>query len=141
MAYATLEDIGKRIRQDELIRLTDENDLGVVAGDKVAAAIEAAGLEIDSYLGQGERYALPLATTPPLLTSLAVDLAIWNLYSVVDADGMPKTRAERRQEAIDILIKIGAGQLTLGALDPGGTSASFVGGERIFTRDTMRGVL
>lgn len=139
MAYATRADIDKRIRQDELVRLTDEDDLGVVDDSKVNAAIDAADLEIDSYLGK--RYSLPLTSTPPFLTSLAVDLALWNLYSVVDADGMPKTRAERREIAISILNRIGDGTLTMGASDPGGTAASFSGGDRIFTRDTLRDVL
>ncbi len=139
--YATRADIDKRIRQDELIRLTDEDDLGVVNDDKVDAAIEAAGLEIDSYLGKNPRYTLPLTAPPAILASLAVDLAIWNLYSVVDADGMPKTRAERRQAALDILGMVAAGTLTLGAADPGGTAAGFSGAARMFTRASMRGML
>jgi phage gp36-like protein len=139
MAYATRTDIDQRIRQDELVRLTDEDDLGAVNDGKVEASIEAAGLEIDSFLGR--RYALPLASVPPILTSLAVDLAIWNLYSVVDADGMPKTRAERRQAALGILERLADGAMTLGAADPGGTAAVFTGGDRVFTRKSTRGLL
>ena len=141
MAYATRTDIDKRITQAELVRLTDESDSGIVDEAKVEAALEAADLEIDSYLAGNPRYKLPLVVVPPLLPSLAVDLALWNLYSIADADGMPKTRTERRQAAVDILKRLADGSLTLGAAEPASQTPSFSGGDRLFTRTTMRDVL
>lgn len=139
MAYATAADIDKRVTQAELVRITDEYDLGVVDPEKVAAAIEAADLEIDSYLGH--RYTLPLAIVPAILTSISVDLALWNLYSIADADGMPKTRQNRRDNAIALLAKLSDGTITLGASDPLTGQASFSAEDRIFTRTTMGGLM
>ena len=139
MAYATKADLDKRVTQDELIRITDEGDLGVVDTDKVDAAIEAADLEIDTYLGK--RYTLPLATVPAILTSISVDLALWNLYSIADADGMPKTRQDRRDNAIKLLVMLSSGEISLGATDPLVGQASFNAEERIFTRGSMGGLL
>lgn len=134
MSYATRSDIDVRITQAELVRITDEDDTGNVDETKVEDAIIAAGLEIDSYLAANDRYKLPLVDPPKLLTHLAVDLAIWNLYSIADADGMPQTRADRRQAALDILNRLADGSLALGSADPGKTGAYFVAAPSLFSR-------
>jgi len=137
MGYATTADLNLRITQSELVRLTDENDTGNVDTATITAALETADVEIDSYLAV--RYSLPLAETQPLLVSLAVDIAIWNIYSLDDS-GVPENRKERYQAAIKTLERISSGKQSLPISESvtEDSSAEVSGPERLFTRDTMR---
>lgn len=138
MGYATVEDLVKRITESELIRLTDEEDTGAVVEATIEAALESADTEIDSYLAS--RYTLPLADPQPLLTSIAVDIAIWNLYSLDDS-GVPEIRKDRYQAAVKMLERIASGKQTLGAQEiaaAGSSAAVFSGPDRLFTRDNMK---
>lgn len=140
MSYATAADLEARITQSELIRLTDEADTGAVDAAKVTAALEAADTEIDSYLAA--RYTLPLTDPQPLLTSLAVDIAIWNLYAV-DETGAPETRKDRYQAAVATLGRLSSGKQTLGAQEvaAGGSDAAvYSGPTRLFDRTKMTGL-
>lgn len=140
MAYATRTDIDQRITQSELVRLTDQHDIGVADATMIEAALEAAAIEIDSYLAI--RYPLPLADAMPLLTSLAVDIAIWNLYGIVDHAGVPEVRKERYHAAVQTLKRLADGSQTLG-LPPqqaGSEAAVFSGPARLFGRATMSGL-
>lgn len=141
MSYASSADLAERITESELIRLTDEDDLGEVDTDKVSAALEAADVEIDSYLAA--RYSLPLADSQPLLVTLAVDIAIWNLYAL-DAAGVPENRKDRYSSAVKTLERLAAGKQTLGAAEPvsssGSDAAVFTGPDRLFDRDKMKGL-
>jgi phage gp36-like protein len=139
MGYATAANLTPLITQSELIRLTDENDLGVVNAATVTAALAAADVEIDSYLRV--RYTLPIATQQPLLTGLAVDIAIWNLYSL-DGSGVPENRKERYQAAVKTLERISSGKQTLDvpATASEDSSATYSGPDRLFSRDTMSGI-
>jgi len=141
MGYATRGDIDNRISQSELVLLTDEGGTGAVQDDKINAALEAADVEIDSYLAA--RYPLPLVAPQPLLTTLAVDIAIWNLYGVVgDASGVPEVRKERYQGAVKTLVRLSSGSQTLGTSpqQAGSEAAVFSGPGRLFGRDKMRGL-
>ncbi len=143
MSYATAEELAERITESELIRLTDEDDLGAVNTDTVAAALEAADEEIDSYLAANSRYTLPLAGPVPLLATLAIDIAIWNLYAL-DASGVPENRKERYQAAVKTLERLASGKQSLGASEPaaaaGGEAAVFFGPDRLFDRNKMKGL-
>lgn len=140
MSYSTLDDIKKQIFEEELIRLTDEGRLGVVDAEKVATAIETADVEIDAYLG--EKYSLPMAEPPAILTKLSVDLAIRNLY-LLSPGGIPEHREDQAKGCVRMLEKIAAGSLTLGASDPQAGSSdnavSMNSSTRLFSRDKMRG--
>jgi len=138
--YATQTDLNLRITQSELLRLTDENDTGAVVTATVTAALEAADREIDSYLA-AVPYSLPLAEAQPLLVPLACDIAIWNLYAL-DESGAPENRKVRYQEAIKALERIRSGhqKLTVAAASASDSGAEFSGPERLFTRETMRGL-
>lgn len=138
MAYATTADLQLRITESELIRLTDEDDTGAVDTDKIVAALKAADIEIDSYLAG--RYPLPLEGEQPLLLPISVDIAIWNLYGIVDQAGVPDVRKARYDQAIAALKRIAAGTQTLG-ISPqkaGSEAAVFFGPDRLFSRDKMR---
>lgn len=138
--YATIADLNLRITQSELLRLTDENDTGEVGTATITAALEAAGVEIDSYLA-AVPYALPLAEAQPILVPLACDIAIWNLYAL-DETGAPENRKVRYQEAIKALerIRLGHQKLTVAAVSASDSGAEFSGPARLFSRDSMRGL-
>lgn len=137
--YATADDLDSRITQSELIRLTDEDDLGVVNSEKIASALVAADTEIDSYLSV--RYALPISSPQLLLTSLAIDITIWNLYAL-DGSGAPKERRERYQNALRALERIRDGDppLDIPTIGNGASTAAYFGPERLFSRNTMKGL-
>ena len=78
MAYCSEDDLVKMIPQSELAELTAES--GEVPDSLIIIdAIDKAGAEIDAYLGV--KYVVPLATPPAQVKALAVDLAIYHLYS------------------------------------------------------------
>lgn len=138
--YATVTDLNKRITQDELIRLTDEADSGQVNTATIEAALEAAAVEIDSYLAS--RYSLPLTDPQPLLATLAVDIAIWNLYSLDDS-GVPENRKDRYREAVKTLERLSTGKQTLGGEEKaaaGSSAAVYSGPDRLFSRKTLEDI-
>ncbi len=137
--YATLSDIQQRLSDDELIRLTDDQDSGGIDTVIVAAAIETASVEIDSWLG--ERYTLPLNPVPGIVGHLASDLTIYNLYAR-NHEGPTEHWQKRYENATAMLARIAHGKISLGVGDPAGGA----GGEaiisssgRIFSRDSMKG--
>jgi phage gp36-like protein len=141
MPYTTPDDIAKRINNQELLRLTDEYDSGVVDADRVAAAIDTAAGEIDSYLAA--RYDLPLSSVPGVIASVAVDIAIYTLYVLNEAGGVPESRQLRYDKALQLLAEIEAGERSLGidGAEPQGAEAILTDGpERIFTRTKMSGL-
>lgn len=140
MGYATITDVRRRITEGELIRLTDEDDTGAVDEDQVASALESADIEIDSYLAR--RYPLPLAEAQPLLVTLAVDIAIWNLYGIVDHGGVPEVRKQRYDAAVATLRRLADGRQTLGValVQAGSEAAVYFGPERRFGRDRTGGL-
>ncbi len=105
MAYCSQDDLVKMISLAELAELTaesgDEPDAAVVA----EAIVKAAG-EIDSYLAV--RYVLPLAATPPQVQSLAVDMALYHLYSRRSV--APQVRRQKYDAAVAFLKEVAAGQ-------------------------------
>ena len=102
MAYCTKADILEQMEQDVLIQLTDDDDAGVVDDDKVTRAIANADAEIDSYCGT--KYTVPFTTVPPIILTVSVDIAIYNLYA--RRRGAPETIKERYDDRIAFLEKI-----------------------------------
>ncbi len=108
MAYCSREDIVQMIPLTELAELTAESgdspDYAVVDG-----AIEQAAAEIDSYLGV--KYAVPLAPVPVQVKALAVDLAIYQLYSRRSV--VPGVRRQNYADAVAFLQQAAAGQVVV----------------------------
>jgi phage gp36-like protein len=108
MAYCTQDDLLKMISRIELAQLTceagDEPDTQVVAW----AAAQAGG-EIDSYLG--ERYQLPLSEVPPQVQALAVDMALYHLFTRRGV--VPQARRQKYAAALDFLKEVAAGRAVL----------------------------
>ena len=132
MAYCTETDLLQMIPQGELVELTAES--GEDPDHTVTAeAINQAGGEIDAYLGV--RYALPLAVNPPQLKSLAVDLAIYHLYSRRSV--APQVRRQKYEAAVAFLKQVAAGQALVEGLAGEPQVKEFSGASRVFGRDDL----
>jgi phage gp36-like protein len=137
MAYCSEDDLLKMIPQAELADLTVES--GEVPDSLIIVdAISKAEAEIDSYLGV--RYTVPLSAPPAQVKALAVDLAIYHLYSRRSI--VPPVRLQKYESAVAFLKQVAAGQAVI--VGPNGelpTVAKEVtdaaGAIRVFTRDTQ----
>jgi phage gp36-like protein len=108
MAYCSEDDLLKMIPQADLADLTVES--GEVPDSLIIMdAIGKAGAEIDSYLGV--KYVVPLATPPDRVKALAVDLAIYHLYSRRSI--VPPVWQQRHDAAVAFLKQVVAGQLVI----------------------------
>jgi phage gp36-like protein len=94
--------------EQELIQLTDRDNLGVINEAVLAKAIADAGAEMNGYL---TRYKLPLTHVPENFVRLACDITLYHLYR-----GRMLDEVERRYNAaIKYLEQIAAGKITLAA--------------------------
>lgn len=143
MAYCSQSDIErKRIPTDTLIQLTDDNGVGEIDAEIVAGACNDATVLVDSYL-RG-RYPLPLNPIPPIVVTIAADLAAFDLYGLRPQFEIPKTIADRRGTALQLLARIQDGKMPLydestQAAVTSTSAPSITGPERLFTRKSMRG--
>ena len=108
MAYATLADLVSRHGEDELAQLTDRLGAGVPDAAIVERALADADAEIDGYLAS--RYAMPLATVPPVLARIACDIARYRLWEDRASDEVRR----RYEDARRVLESIARGQVSLG---------------------------
>jgi len=141
MSYCTQEDIQrKRIPEQTLIDLTDDQGLATVDTTVVDEAIAEAGELIDGYLR--DRYSLPLSAVSGVVNSLALDIATHILYGRRAEFKMPENVGKAYDNALRMLREIRVGNISLGLPSPSGQSAtsgaSFTGGGRRFTRDSQR---
>jgi len=143
MAYSTIDDIRAYMPEEEILRLTDDEGLGVVVESRLESVITSADAYIDAYCGT--RYEVPVSPVPELLRSLSVDIAIYGLYSRMVAE-MPEERAERHRAAIWHLTEISKGTVSLGipvlpnALKMvDGAKSSTETDNKTFKRNTMEG--
>lgn len=131
MAYITLEQLTDRYGAEALIALTDRATpaTGVLDVDVINRAIADADALIDGYLGA--RYALPLASTPPLLTDIAAAIAFWNLHTF-----QPDQKVETDYKTAQARLKdIAAGTIRLPLGDGSEAQASGETGARVTDRD------
>jgi len=108
MTYATQPDLETRFGAAELLQLADRDGDGLADPGVVAGALAEAAAEIDAYLVG--RYALPLASTPPVLVRLACDLARYRLM----ADNPLEEARKRYEDARRLLEALAAGRVALG---------------------------
>jgi phage gp36-like protein len=142
MTYATLQQLTDRFGEDLLIRVTDRGDVATdtVDTDVVDRALADTDAMIDGYLAG--RYALPMATTPPLVTDLAQVIAIYKLHVY-----QPDEKIERDyDQAIKQLRDIASGtiKLPVAGAEPegtGGTGAQVTDRERPMTEDNLKGFI
>jgi len=139
MAYCTQTDILKQITEDQLLQLTDDDDTGSIDTDVVIAAITDADDVIDGYCAQ--RYSVPFTTTPGIINTISVDLAIYNLFSR-RIHTIPELRKERYENSMKLLKDIESGRISLGVPAPAENSdriGSYTANDTLFTRDNMEG--
>jgi len=143
MPYSIIDDIISLLPEAEIIRLTDDEGLGVVGAARVSAAIARADSEIDSYCGG--RYAVPVIPVPDLLKKLSADIAAYNLYSR-SVMVMPDVWGQRYRNAIRQLEGISRGIVSLGVPGPPASSGRVSGAEtnktvdgNVFSRNEMEG--
>ena len=137
MAYCSEDDLLKMIPQADLADLTLES--GEVPDSLIIIdAISKAAAEIDSYLGV--KYVVPLAAPSDQVKALAVDLAIYHLFSRRSI--IPPVWQQRYDAAVAFLKQAAAGQLVI--VGPQGELPSVAkevadatSAIRAFTRDTQ----
>jgi phage gp36-like protein len=118
MAYCSLTDLLNMISQEELAQLT--SDAGEVPDSLVAAeAIAWADSEIDASAGR--RYPVPLNPVPEVIRGVAVDLALYHLYSRRSV--IPPVRRRRYEEARAFLHRVAAGEAWLAGGDGSATGS------------------
>jgi len=127
-----------RFGEQELIELTDRDQLGVIDATVMAKALADADAEINAYLVA--RYTLPLAGTPPILTKFAADVARYQLY---DTKATEQVKA-RYDDAVKFFKMLSSGAVSLG-LDPASEpvaatgSVKFSAPTRVFNDDSLGG--
>jgi len=118
MSYCAQIDIEKILPEKQLIRLTDDENAGMVNTVRLDEAIISAAEEIDAYIGG--RAKLPISgVIPPILGKFNADIAVYNLYSRY-SESIPETRVDRYKNAIKTLEKISEGKISLGLQPPPG---------------------
>lgn len=143
MSYITKQGLIDRFGATELIQLTDRTNRPPTTIDDVVVnrAIGDAVAEIDSYLAKV--YALPIAVVPAVLEKKAADIARYYLHGKHADKDSPVTITYR--DAIAWLRDVSRG---LVEIDTGGEKPAQAGGgsvkasapNRVFTRDSMRGM-
>lgn len=112
MAYITLNDIKSTMPEKELINLTNDK---IAPDSSVDTSILKQVLSLTDEIINGyirSRYKLPLSSPSPLIKSIAVDIAIYRLYSRRPGK-MTETVKTNYDRAIDLLKEIQKGLITL----------------------------
>lgn len=137
MTYATQQNMIDRFGELEIKQLTDRSSIGNIDAAVLTKAFEDTDAEINSYLES--RYALPLVSTPLIITRLACDIARYYLYDI-RATELVKQRYE---DAVKFLINVSKGVVSLGVdsnnqAQPatGGTIKS-VANDRVFSSSAL----
>lgn len=141
--YATKQDLIDRDNQ-MLWNVAIDRDTDQLNDTAIEQALEQADEEIDSFIGR--RYVLPLPTVPGMLNKVAMTIAF---YWLSDRDQQATDLVEKRYEmALTTLREIANGRRELGLPTVDTPEEGSVGkvelvqtNERLFTRDTLRGVL
>ncbi len=136
MPYATQQNLIDRFGEEELIQLTDRENLGEINTTVVDRALGDADSLINGYLAA--RYTLPLtAPIPDDLERLACDIARYQLYG----DRVTDQVAQRYKDAIALLRDVSTGRAQLGLDDTSNkpvsnNSAQMTSAASVFKRDS-----
>ncbi len=143
MSYATAQDVINRYPNRDLVQLTNEDPTAMTVNTApITQALSDASAEIDGYI-EG-RFALPLADPPAVLNRLATDIAMYRMQTLRPLHDIEDAR-QRYEDAVAMLGKVAAGELTLGLATDGkeppvaGAVESVQGPERVFNRGNLKG--
>lgn len=140
MPYCTQDDLLKLLPEAEMAQLTAETG-DVPDAEVVSEVVTKAEAEINAYLAV--RYVLPLDAVPAQVKHLAVDMAIYHLYS--RRGMMAEVRGKNYDKAVAFLKDVAAGRAEIigatGAEIPGDAAqvTEFTSAARVFSRDKMSG--
>lgn len=119
--YVTLDDLLGQVDRNKLIQWTndptdpqtDADGNPIIVQAVLDEAFENTAAEIDVYVGS--RYPLPLDPVPKIIGKVAVDIAIYNLYSRQWGVQEEDVFYQRYKNAIKLLEKIAKGDVQIGA--------------------------
>lgn len=137
--YCDLEDLKKQVPEAVLVKLTDDERLGTVNTERIDRAIEDAADLINSYATS--RYPIPFNPVPGVIRKIAVDIALYNLFSRrgYDEDTADKSVLDRYKGAVNFLEHLAKGLVTIGADQPAAEGGAVIqSGGRVFSRESMR---
>lgn len=140
--YCAIDDIKNICTDADLIQLSNDDPAAtVIDTTRVDGAIGNASETIDGYL-RG-RYNLPLSVTSKLLSKLAVDISIYELYRRRFTGTMPDQVKESYKTALKMLEQIQKGTISLGiestgTVTPGLFQTNKTPEDRIFGKDTLK---
>jgi len=126
MVYCGLDDIKGEIPEIRIIELTDDdspNSSGSINLSIVNNRIEKACTTVDGYLRA--RFTLPLPSVPPIIKSLATDLAVYHLYERLTEMNCTEGMILRYNKAIKMLEKIADGTIPIGIEEQDDTAEGF----------------
>jgi Mu-like prophage protein gp36 len=140
MAYIDQTTIEKYIATDELIRLTDDENAGVINSERLNEAINIASNEFDNYLRDIYDLSSFPINLPEQAVQLIVDLTIYHLYKRRFRLDMPESIDNIYNNALLTLSKIAKGELQVDL--PKKISAGFIKinkteDDRIFNKDIL----
>jgi phage gp36-like protein len=142
MTYATLQMLTERYGEQYLVMLTDHGSVatGTVDAAVIARALADADALIDGFLK--DRYELPLAEIPPLLSDIAQAVAIWKLHRTSPDEKIEKDY----KDAQAMLDRISAGRvrLSVAGVEPAATASSGIlitDRERPLTAENLKGFI
>lgn len=145
MPYCAQSDlIAEGLSESDLIQLTDDDGMDTVNESRVIVAISSASELIDGYL-RG-RYPLPLSPAPGVIKTLAISIAIYNLYARTKRAAMPESLEKRYAADIKLLTDIQKGVIILGAAGitsdgaaAGAYKTNKTSADRLFGKDGLSG--
>jgi len=135
MVYCTIDDIDTQTSTPTLIQLSSDDGQEEVNRVVVEEAILYSSALIDGYL-RG-RYTLPLNTHFPLLRILAIDIAIYRLYSRRMRTDMPEVIQDNYNSALSTLREIQKGIISLQSESDTLETASFSTNEYRTNKDII----
>ena len=136
MSYAVIADLNGLIPQDDLIRLTDDDDSGSVDADVVNGILANASEIIDTYIAGEEGF--PFTTPPPVLKICCIRLAGYDLHA--RRGEVPETWTAMSKWAYDYLQDVKDGEISLGSSDPepaGAETMKVDAADKLFSREEL----
>jgi phage gp36-like protein len=143
VSYATVNDVTARYPNRDLVQLTNEDPAATTVNSApIQTALDDASAEIDGYLDG--RFTLPLSDPPAVLGRLCTDIAMYRMQVLRPLRDLADAR-QRYDDAIAMLTRVAAGELTLGLAADNQEPPAAAGAEatqgpaRVFSRDTLKG--
>lgn len=133
MAYSDEEYFLTKINQEELDKLTGEDEEGV----NLESAIAAADSLIDSYLSS--KTTTPLDEPPEIIKQLSYDIAIFYLHDRIQYNDIPERVKDKYDAALNFLKDIASGKAGLPGIDDEDIEGSvqYDVNTPVFDRDTI----